>query len=137
MNKDTSRQHIVRAVLESIAFRFHQLYQIVISEIQVPVRSSIKADGGVARNDFVVKLIASLTEHETDRAAFSDMSALGAAFFAGLGAGVWKSKKELLDLRISGKTFQPELDIKKSYVSTLQTWEKAIERSLGWYKGKY
>ncbi|XP_065066249.1 putative glycerol kinase 5 isoform X2 [Rhopilema esculentum] len=137
MNIDTSRQHIVRAVLESIAFRFHQLYQIVISEIQVPVKSSIKADGGVARNDFVVKLIASLTKHETDRAAFSDMSALGAAFFAGLGAGVWKSKEELLDLRVSGKTFQPDLDMGKSYVSTLKTWEKAMERSLGWYKGKY
>ena len=124
----------MRAVLESIAFRFYQLYQIAIDEIRIPVTSSIKADGGVTNNDFVIELIASLTEHVTDRAAFSDMSAVGAAYFAGLGAGIWKSKEELKTFRDSSHNFQPDKDIKKSYKAIFKLWKKAVQRSLAWYK---
>ena len=134
MNKDTSKAHIVRAVLESVAFRFYQLYQIVVNEIRIPVTSSLKADGGITKNDFVMELVASLTEHDTDRAVFSDMSAIGAAYFAGLGAGVWKSKEELLNFRTSRRMFLPDMTLKKSYASTFKLWQNALKRSLHWYK---
>ena len=133
MNKDTTKEHIVRAVLESIAFRFYQLYQIAFSEIRIPVKSSIKADGGVTKNDFVLELIASLTEHDSDRAEFSDMSAVGAAYFAGLGAGIWKSKDELRNFRDSRNTFKPNKAIKNSYSSRFLLWQNAVKRSLRWY----
>ena len=134
MNKDTSKSNIVRAVLESVAFRFYQLYQIAVDEIRLPVKSSIMADGGVTRNDFVMELIASLTEHDIDRATFSDMSALGAAYFAGLGAGVWKTKEELKSFRSSRRMFLPDVALKKSYESTFKLWKNAIKRSLRWFK---
>eukprot|EP00794_Sanderia_malayensis_P009071 gene9071-10039_t len=134
LKNNTAKCHIMRAVLESISFRFYQLYQSTIDEIRVPVTSSIKADGGVTNNDFVMELTASLTDHIIDRSSFQDMSALGAAFFAGLGAGVWKSKDDLKKLRKSTATFKPNTDTKKQYNSVFKLWTKAAKRSLRWYE---
>ncbi len=124
----------MRAVLESIAFRFYQLYQIVFEEIRVPVTSSIKADGGVTNNDFVMQLISTLTKHDIERSSFADMSAVGAAYFAGLGAGIWQCKEDLREFRNSQSTFLPEEDIKKNYDSIFNMWKKAVGRSLNWYQ---
>ena len=52
-----------------------------------------RADGGVCNNDFVMELAAHLTEHTTERCKFTDMSAVGAAYLAGLAAGKESNKQ--------------------------------------------
>ncbi len=81
-----------------------------------------------------MQLISTLTKHDIERSSFADMSAVGAAYFAGLGAGIWQCKEDLREFRNSQSTFLPKEDIKKNYDSTFNMWKKAVGRSLNWYQ---
>lgn len=130
----TKKAHIVRAILESIAYRFTQLYETVVEETHIPLMSSIKVDGGISNNDFVLELMSSLTCQTIDRPSQTDMSALGAAFLAGLSAGVWKSRDELKAIRCSQALFQPKASIRERFLKTFDEWKEALHRSKNWYK---
>ncbi|GLH12948.1 Uncharacterized protein GBIM_17605, partial [Gryllus bimaculatus] len=78
----TRRAHVVRAILESVAFRVRQLLRSLHDEAHVRCRT-IRIDGGVSRNDFVAQLLADVAGARVERAA-AETSALGAAFVAGL-----------------------------------------------------
>ncbi|XP_031554856.1 putative glycerol kinase 5 [Actinia tenebrosa] len=129
----TTKSHIVRAILESIAFRFMELYETVLEETQVPVMSSIKADGGVCNNDFVMELTSSLTGQSLDKPSQTEMSALGAAFLAGMASGVWKSRDELKAIRCTHALYQPKASIREKYKKTIKEWKEAVRRSRNWY----
>lgn len=130
----TNKAHITRAILESIAFRFTQLYETVVGETHIPLMSSIKVDGGISNNDFVLELMSSLTCQTIDRPSQIDMSTLGAAFLAGLSAGVWKSRDELKAIRCSQALFQPKASIRDKFLKNYDEWKEALHRSKNWYK---
>ncbi|KAJ7323699.1 Putative glycerol kinase 5 [Desmophyllum pertusum] len=96
--------------------------------------SSIKVDGGISNNDFVLELMSSLTCQTIDRPTQTDMSALGATFLAGLAAGVWKSRDELKAIRCSQALFQPKASIREKYLKNFEEWQEALHRSKNWYK---
>ncbi|PNJ36243.1 GK5 isoform 12, partial [Pongo abelii] len=87
LKPSTSKYHLVRAILESIAFRNKQLYEMMKKEIHIPVRK-IRADGGVCKNGFVMQMTSDLINENIDRPADIDMSCLGAASLAGLAVGM-------------------------------------------------
>ncbi|PNF42202.1 putative glycerol kinase 5 [Cryptotermes secundus] len=128
----TSRQHMVRAILESIVFRVVQLYQALLREVKNHY-TCIKVDGGVSRNDFVDQLLADLTGLKVERPKSSEMTALGAAFLAGLYEGVWQSKDELRMLRQVDRVFEPRANVCEEYDSILTLWSQALHRFLDWY----
>lgn len=130
----TKKAHIVRAILESIAYRFTQLYETVVEETHIPLMSSIKVGGGISNNDFVLEIMSSLTCQTIDRPSQTDMSTLGAAFLAGLAAGVWKSRDELKAIRCSQALFQPKTSIRERFLKTFDEWKEALHRSKNWYK---
>ncbi|KAH0505412.1 Glycerol kinase [Microtus ochrogaster] len=86
LKHSTSKYHLVRAILESIAFRNKQLYDMLQREIQIPV-TNIRADGGVCNNAFVMQMTSDLFNARIDRPTHFDMSCLGAATLAGLAVG--------------------------------------------------
>lgn len=91
-------------------------------------------DGGVSSNDFVMQLTADLFGRKVARPDHFEMSCLGAAFVAGLGVGFWKSKEELKKLQSTDRVFLPRGPIKdQEYCSLLQSWERALLRSMNWY----
>lgn len=93
----------------------------------------IRIDGGVAKNDFIAQLLSDLTRTPVERPKSTEMSALGAAFFAGLAAGVWKNKEELLKLRKVDKVFQPSFKTKEEFEDHILLWRSALNRFLRWY----
>lgn len=131
LKPSTSKNHLVRAILESVAFRNKQLYDTMLRETRVPV-TTIRADGGVCNNNFIMQLSADLLNQKIYKSEFVDMSSLGAAFLAGLAAGFWASREELKMLRNAAKIFKPQ-KINGDYEEVMCTWEKAIRRSLDWY----
>ncbi|KAK6963204.1 glycerol kinase 5, partial [Biomphalaria glabrata] len=135
LNPNNTKAHIVRAVLESLAFRFKALYETVLTETKIPF-SHVRADGGVANNDFLVQLMADLVDQTIDRSCNGDMSCLGAAFLAGLAKGVWKDKDELLALRQSDKVFESQHNW-SSLKPLYHQWENAIHRSENWFPSNY
>ncbi|XP_037699449.1 putative glycerol kinase 5 isoform X3 [Choloepus didactylus] len=88
LKPSTSKYHLVRAILESIAFRNKQLYEMMQKEIRIPV-TKVRADGGVCKNGFVMQMTSDLINETIDRPVHMDMSCLGAASLAGLAVGMY------------------------------------------------
>uniref|UniRef100_A0A8C9ZKR7 Glycerol kinase 5 n=1 Tax=Sander lucioperca TaxID=283035 RepID=A0A8C9ZKR7_SANLU len=140
LKPSTTKSHLVRAILESVAFRNKQLYETMLRETNIPI-TKIRMDGGVSSNDFVMQLTADLLGRKVARPQNCEMSCLGAAFIAGLGVGFWKTKEELKKLQSTDEAFLPKGTSKsgahspsQEYIPVLQSWERAIQRSMNWYK---
>ena len=127
----TEGKHVVRAMLESLAYAFKMLYDTARSEVDFRVKR-VCVDGGVSRNGFVVGLSSSLLGMPVERPVETDMTVCGAIFLAGLASGFWTSRDQILGFRKLDRTFQPEEN--ESVMSGYRRWQKAIERSLHWYK---
>lgn len=132
LRPSTTTAHIVRAILESIAFRVVQLYRCTAKETTFRF-TEMRVDGGVSQNDFICQSIADLTGLRVERAVNSDSSAIGVGFVAGLKANVWSSRDELLKLRKIDRLFTPNKDNHKSIVQRMDGWERALERFKYWY----
>lgn len=128
----TRKNHLVRALLESIVYRILMIYESLCKETDFTYRK-IRVDGGVSRNDFVLQLLADLTGLEVERATTTEMSILGVAFFAGLEAGVWQSKEELTKVWRIDKKFTPNAENQTRYLPIIAQWKRAIERFGKWY----
>ncbi|VVC97658.1 unnamed protein product [Leptidea sinapis] len=132
MKPSTTKAHLVRAVLESIAFRTARLYECVRKETEYSLHT-IRLDGGVSNNDFVAQLVADLTGLRVERPVQVEMSSLGCAHIVGLQLGIFKSKDEIKSLRKIGTVFTPREQVKKSYNAIISRWEDAVRRMFGWY----
>uniref|UniRef100_A0A2K5R135 Glycerol kinase 5 n=1 Tax=Cebus imitator TaxID=2715852 RepID=A0A2K5R135_CEBIM len=121
LKPSTSKYHLVRAILESIAFRNKQLYEMMQKEIHIPV-TKIR----------YVKSFSDLFYENIDRPADVDMSCLGAASLAGLAVGFWTDKEELKKLRQSEVVFKPQKKCQE-YEKSMEDWAKAVKRSMNWY----
>uniref|UniRef100_A0A6Q2ZJY1 Glycerol kinase 5 n=1 Tax=Esox lucius TaxID=8010 RepID=A0A6Q2ZJY1_ESOLU len=139
LKPSTTKSHLVRAILESIAFRNKQLYETMLRETHIPI-TKIRADGGVGTNDFVMQLTADLFGRKVSRPTRHEMSCLGAAFVAGLGVGYWRSREELKKLQSTDCVFLPrngygtaDGKMTDQYGQVIQSWERALQRSMNWY----
>ncbi|XP_057594233.1 putative glycerol kinase 5 isoform X2 [Hippopotamus amphibius kiboko] len=131
LKPSTNKYHLVRAILESIAFRNKQLYEVMQKEIHIPVRK-VRADGGVCKNSFVMQMTSDLINETIDRPVHVDMSCVGAASLAGLAVGFWTDKEELKKLRQSEMVFKPQKRWQE-YEMNMGNWVKAVKRSMNWY----
>ncbi|XP_039999147.1 putative glycerol kinase 5 [Xiphias gladius] len=139
LKPSTTKSHLVRAILESLAFRNKQLYETMLRETHITI-AKIRVDGGVSCNDFVMQLTADLFGRKVARPLHHEMSCLGAAFVAGLGVGYWRTREELKKLQSIDKVFLPRGAPKEGagspnpeYIPVLQNWERALRRSMNWY----
>uniref|UniRef100_A0A8C0Q6H1 Glycerol kinase 5 n=1 Tax=Canis lupus familiaris TaxID=9615 RepID=A0A8C0Q6H1_CANLF len=131
LKPSTNKYHLVRAILESIAFRNKQLYELMQKEIHIPV-TKVRADGGVCKNNFVMQMTSDLINANIERPVNIDMSCLGAASLAGLAIGFWTDKEELKKLRQSEVVFEPQKKWQE-YEMSMENWVKAVKRSMNWY----
>ncbi|GAA4944876.1 glycerol kinase [Nonomuraea thailandensis] len=103
ITRGTTRAHLVRATLEAIAFEVRDVVESMTGG-SVPV---LKADGGASANDLLMQLQADQLGAAVERPAIQETTALGAAFLAGLGAGVWGSLSELRKTWHLDRRFEP------------------------------
>lgn len=130
---ETTREYMIRAILDSLCYRFELLYETVLRETNTPLSPLIKCDGGVCNNGFLVQMVSNLTGRKIDRPRHMDMTSLGAAFLAGLAIGIWKDKSELISIRKTEKLFEPQPDQMNEVKGFYREWLKALERSKEWY----
>jgi glycerol kinase len=127
MGRDATKAHVVRAALESIAFQVKDLVGLMENEGEIQL-TDLRVDGGPTRNDFLMQFQADMLQGKVERANIEEVSALGAAFLAGLAVGFWKDLDEIKALRKSDKTFQPKME--KGKVDELyKGWKKAVAKS--------
>jgi len=103
----TTKAHLLRAGLESIAFQIKDVVQSIEKETKTSLKA-LKVNGGITANTFLMQFIADLLNRPLKSVGFADVSALGAALISGLGAHVWEDITALPKLpHDAAKTYYP------------------------------
>jgi glycerol kinase len=127
ITRGTTRAHIARATLDAIAFQVRDVVDLMARDGEVPL-SRLAIDGGAAANDLLCQLQADTVRLLVDRSAELQTTGLGAAFLAGLGAGVWPSTQALESTRRSSGVFEPGPIDQLAH----ERWREAVARSRRW-----
>ena len=126
ITRGTTRAHIVRATLEAITFEVRDVTDTMPTGL-----TSMMVDGGASANDLLCQLQADLLGVPVHRPEFVETTALGAAFMAGLGTGVWGSTDDLRETWQLERAFEPAADRAKADAGHAR-WLEAVERSKAW-----
>ncbi|MFC6823889.1 FGGY family carbohydrate kinase, partial [Halopelagius fulvigenes] len=129
MTRGTRREHVVRAVLESIAFQTRDVAEAMESDSGIEL-TTLRVDGGAVKNNFLCQLQANIVGTDIARPVVDETTALGSAYAAGLAVGYWETVDELRDNWQIDSEFQPKSpgDVEQRY----GRWKDAVERSLDW-----
>ncbi|WP_017304328.1 glycerol kinase GlpK [Spirulina subsalsa] len=124
------REHLVRAVLESIAYQVKEVVDAMNKDADQPI-GLLKVDGGASRNDFLMQFQADVLGIPVERPEILDATAQGAAFGAGLAAGFWPRYEDLIAQRRVDRTFTPG-EGQEQAQAHFQVWLRAVERAKDW-----
>ena len=129
LTRGTNKNHIVRAVLESMAYQTMDVIDCMQQESGVKL-NTLRVDGGASANNFLMQFQSDMLDCEVVRPAIQETTALGAAFLAGLAVGFWKDTKELKRVIQQDRIFSPKDYFDREYRK--KRWHDAIERSMNW-----
>jgi glycerol kinase len=129
ITRGTTRAHLARATLDAIAFEVRDVVDAMTTEAGVTL-PSLQVDGGASANDLLCQLQADQLGVPVQRPQVLETTALGAAFLAGLGTGVWSTTDELAQTWHLDARFDPTPGARDDGSHT--RWLTAIERSKGW-----
>lgn len=124
------REHMVRAVLEAIAYQVKEVVDAVNHDSQKPV-SLLKVDGGAAKNNFLMQFQADALGVPLERPVVLDATAQGAAFGAGLATGFWTDYSKLVGDRQVDRVFEPGAGQTQAQ-ENFALWSKAVTRAKNW-----
>ncbi len=129
ITRGTTRAHIVRATLEAITFEVRDVTDTMPTRL-----TSLMVDGGAAANDLLCQLQADLLGVPVRRPQIVETTALGAAFMAGLGTGVWDSTEDLRETWKLDEQFEPRdsEEVRQRTDSAYALWTKGVERAKDW-----
>ncbi len=130
ITRGTSREHIIRAAQESIAYQVYDLVDAMEKDTGIPL-SALNADGGASRDKFLMQFQSDILNKPLHRPAITETTALGAACLAGLAVGMWKDREELRQRRLLSQNYEPHMDQARRE-QLLRGWHKAVGRSLDW-----
>jgi glycerol kinase len=125
LTRGSSKAHLTRAVLESMAYQTRDVMQLMQQEARLPI-TEIRVDGGAAMNNLLMQFQADQLQCKVNRPENTESTAIGAAFLAGLHVGVWKDLDEIQALRLDDKVFFPNLSNHASDEFYFR-WKKAVE----------
>jgi glycerol kinase len=132
LTRGSTRAHLARAALESIAFQTADLVDAMREDAGHPL-AELRVDGGAARNDLMLQFQADLLGVPVLRPTNTETTAFGAAALAGLGAGFWQSEDEIASLWSLERRFEPRMS-RSEATSRRARWNEALDRSRGWAK---
>jgi len=129
ITRGTTRAHLARAALEAIAYQSRDVLDTMKRESGVPL-TSLRVDGGASANDFLCQFQADVLGVEVLRPSVTETTGLGAAYLAGVGAGLWKSRELASRWKLERK-FTPAM-ADRARETAYEGWRRAVERSRGW-----
>jgi glycerol kinase len=130
MTRGTTRAHVARAALESIAFQSAELLSAMQGDAANPL-TELRVDGGASRNDLLMQFQADLVGVPVVRPAETETTALGAAYLAGLAVGFWSGTEEIASLWRVERRFEPTIPVAERD-ALLAHWKRAVERAKTW-----
>ena len=130
LTRGTSKEHLVRAALEAMAYGTGELIGAMEADSSV-VMTELRVDGGAANNDWLMNFQAGVLGVPVRRPATVETTALGAAGLAGLASGVWATADEFLAAQGEGEVFNPSLDASERSL-LLDGWARAVRTVKTW-----
>jgi len=127
LTRDTTAAHICRAALEGIAFQVSDLAFAMAKDAQKPL-GRLRVDGGAAANDLLMQFQADILETSIDRPVSVETTAIGAAYLAALGVGLFSTPADIVRHHRMERTFHPRMP-DAARESHLRKWHRAIERA--------
>lgn len=132
ISRATSREHIVRAALEGIAYQVRDLVNTMEETTNVKIRE-LRVDGGATSNNFLLQFQSDLLGIPVIRLKIIETTSLGAFILASIGIGIFKDLEEASKIWKIDHIFTPERS-KEEMDRLYNRWKEAVRRSLGWTK---
>jgi glycerol kinase len=129
ITRGTTRAHLVRAAVEAMAFQTRDVVEAMSREAALPV-TELKADGGASVMDLLMQEQADQLGVPVMRPVVQETTAMGAAYLAGLGTGVWSSREEVAGHWKLDARFEP--GDRGAADARHEGWLRAVERSRDW-----
>jgi len=129
LTRGTNKAHLVRAAVEAMAFQTRDVVEAMEKDTGRPL-DELRVDGGAAVMDLLCQMQADLLGIPVRRPRQTETTALGAAFLAGLGAGIW-TDTDLARLWKLDREFEPKMS-RDEADSRQARWREAVDRSRGW-----
>jgi glycerol kinase len=128
ITRGTSRAHVIRAALESIAFQSAEMVHLMVEDVGKSP-ATLRVDGGATANNFLCQFQADLAGVPVERPKLLETTAAGAGYLAGLATGFWGGLDEVATLRQVDRVFDPARtdDWRRE---KLEEWKKAVRRVL-------
>lgn len=127
ITRGTTAAHIVRAALEGIAFEVCDLVNAMQKDAGIAV-TSLAVDGGACANDFLMQFQADILGCKVLRPAIAETTSLGAAYLAGLTAGVWKNVEQIRKNNVTERVYTPNM-AELTRIEQLNNWQKAVRQT--------
>lgn len=128
LTRGTTAAQVARAAIESIAYQIRDVFEIMQQEAGTPLETLL-ADGGPTRNRALMQFQADILGVPVLASQASDVSAIGAAYLAGLTVGLWASREELLVLERPHVRYEPSMPASRRD-TLLAGWQDALARTL-------
>jgi glycerol kinase len=130
LTRGSSREHIARAALESIAYQTSDVLCRMRDDSGIKL-SELRVDGGAAHNDFLLQFQADILDIPVVRPANTETTSAGAAYLAGLAVGFWSDVEELNEMWQRERTFEPRMTGSERK-RLLEGWTRAVQRASNW-----
>lgn len=130
LTRGSTKAHIVRAALEGIAYQVKDLLDAMEKDSGEEL-SVLRVDGGASVNNFMMQFQSDILRKPIDRPKMVETTAFGAAFLAGLAAGVWSDIGDITAIRESDRIFEAQMEAEKAE-KLHKTWLRAVERAAKW-----
>jgi glycerol kinase len=133
MTRGTTSAHIARAGLESIAFQTYDVLKAMEADSGMEIKE-LRVDGGATVNNLLMQFQSDILGARVVRPEVSEVTAIGAAYLAGLATGYWSNAEEIRDQwKIKG-SFEPNATFPSK--DLIKGWERAVGASRAWAKSR-
>ena len=132
ITRGTTKNHIIRATLESIALQVCDVIDAMKVDAGIEVKA-LRVDGGASANNFLMQFQADMLDAPVNRPSCVESTAIGAAYLAGLAVGYWKSKDDVIKNQQLDKVFVPNMDHEERETKR-RGWNRAVKYAFGWAK---
>lgn len=128
LTRGTTKEHFIRAVLESIAYQTRDVLQAMEEDSGI-IRTTLRVDGGASRNEMLMQFQSDLLNCRVERPVIYETTALGAAYLAGLGVGYWQDQQEIAAKWQSDKIWHP-LMTDEQREQLYSGWRRAVQAAM-------
>ncbi|MCM3315413.1 glycerol kinase GlpK [Rummeliibacillus stabekisii] len=128
LTRGTSKEHFVRATLESLAYQTKDVLSSMESDSGIELKT-LRVDGGAVKNNFLMEFQSDILNVPVERPRINETTALGAAYLAGLAVGFWDNEDEIAQQWAIDRAFEPTMEEERRN-DLYNGWKKAIHATM-------